>query len=126
MIHNGPPAAIIRAVIRGESDTSELASAGLEISENDSGYTIVESSELPVVEPSIQDVALGLYSNWARSSEFSSWARFVLGANSVDLRELEDREHGQAILEMLWRASAGNVLTTDDVKLLEDLIDASP
>jgi hypothetical protein len=114
---------LIMQVIRGESDPSELGEIGLTFRETESGFAMDEPAGLAIVEPSIDDLATGLFAHWVRSTGSQTWARVVLGGSFIDLRDLEDDPRGDVLLEMLWTLSDGEELTETDVDRLRNVVE---
>lgn len=115
---------LIRAVIRGEADVSELSELGVTIKDEGATHTIESPGGLAVVEPSFEDLALGLYTTWARSTAQREWARLILGGLFIDLTALEDHTEGERVLEMISDLSAGADLKDSDVELITRLLEA--
>ncbi|MGQ0824618.1 MAG: hypothetical protein ACT4OX_06245 [Actinomycetota bacterium] len=113
---------LVRAVVRGEVDASELAVIGVKIAWTDAGCTIDEPAGLAVTKPSVEDIATGALVHWARSTGLRDWARVVLAATFLDLGAVEDHQHGDRVLEALWMAAAGDDLADDDLAILRSLV----
>lgn len=118
--------ALVLAFVRGEVDSSDLAALGVSIRCSESGCVVDEPEGVPVVSPSVADVAQGIVVNWARSTGLRDWARAVLAANFIDLSALEDGAEGEQVLDALWDASAGGIELDAVVDRLRVLTVARP
>jgi hypothetical protein len=99
---------LVIGFVRGDADPTELAQTGLLLELSESGLQLEEPPGVPVVTPSTSDVASGLLTRRARGREpLAVWARVLLAANFIDLRDLEDNPAGELLLEALWDAADG-------------------
>lgn len=99
---------LVTEFIRGDADPTELTQAGLQLELSESGVQLEEPPGVPVVTPSTSDVASGLLARWARGGEpLAVWARVLLAANFIDLKDLEDHPDGGLLLDAVWEAAGG-------------------
>jgi hypothetical protein len=116
----------MRAFVRGDVGADELTKFGVRIAISDSGCIVDEPKDLPVVAPSIRDLATGLLVHWARSTGLRDWARIVLAASFVDLGALEDSLEGAEMLEVLWNAADGSPLNDAELERLRSIVGIAP
>lgn len=97
---------LVIGFVRGDADPTELAQTGLQLELSESGVQLEEPPGVPVVTPSISDVASGFLAHWARGGEsLAVWARVLLAANFIDLKDLEDHPNGELLLDAVWEAA---------------------
>lgn len=96
--------------IRGEEEMADaVAAIGIETHEEHQSLTLDVPSDVPVVVPSVADIARGLLAMWARGgSDLQGWAQHVLALVDIDLVKVEDHPSGELILDGIWDAAAGN------------------
>jgi hypothetical protein len=105
---NAKQESVVKLFARGQLPWKDLRSLGIDIHFMDDGCD-VDGKGAVVETPSIGDVATGLLRH-VRASErnLREWAAVMLAASQViDLSELEESEDGEALLDALWKASAG-------------------
>ena len=88
----------------------------------DPGLRLEIPADCPTIEPSAQDLATGLLRQWAMGGEpFQRWAAMLLAITSIDLRSLEEQAEGDEILEALWDAAGGEVVSESTLALARRL-----
>lgn len=121
MTDPGAARELVRAVVRGDADISDLSAVGVSIRCTDEYCAVDEPAGFPIAVPTIDEIATGTLVHWARSTGLRDWARVVLSANFVDLTALENQRDGQGVLDILWSASAGEEIEPADLDLLRSL-----
>jgi len=97
---------MIRECIRGVRPWNDLEAIGIGI-ESDGDRLVVENPRGHLAVATPEDVAEGFTRLAEDTDRLSEWASILLGASSfIDLR-LENQVYGEALLEGLWEASAG-------------------
>ena len=119
--HRQPePSELIRQCVRGLRPWDALAAIGIAIEQ--SGERVVYSNPNGhVVAVFPEDVAEGLTRLHGDSTRLQEWAEILLGGSSfVELR-LENHSYGEALLEALWEASAGEPVRQSAVLAAREL-----
>lgn len=114
------PETIVRQVVRGERDVSELRSAGILVLPAGDGYEIVNDGEICVVVGPV-DVAAGIVAFAGDPAALAEWASILLaGAIFVDL-SMDNAPGGEQLLEALWNLSYGQPLDEAALRLARQI-----
>lgn len=101
---------VILEVVRGERPWRELATVGIRIT-FDGNATHAENQRKVVAVARPADVAKGLIAHEANPLELQEWARVMLaGVSFLDL-DLEDQPDGDILLDALWNARFGRMVS---------------
>src|SRR3954447_2663485 len=118
--------ATIRAFVRGDEAPDVLEPFGIALEGSPGQWKLLEPGGSPSAEVSFADLAVGLARHWALGTRLAEWAATVLMSGAIDLPEAESPDENR-LLQLLWSASAGEVLTDGDVlfaRLIADDQDA--
>jgi hypothetical protein len=105
---------LVRAVVHGESDWTQLLNDGWTIEARPGGF-LFGGNFLKPVPASVRDVARGLIcvSKLGHPAQHR-WANFLLHASSIiDLELEEPGELGERLLEQLWDLAAGKEISAE-------------
>jgi hypothetical protein len=105
---------LVRAVVHGESDWTQLLNDGWTIEARPGGF-LFGGNFLKPVPASVRDVARGLMcvSKLGHPAQHR-WANFLLHASSIiDLELEEPGELGERLLEQLWDLAAGKEISAE-------------
>jgi hypothetical protein len=108
---------LIRAFVRGERSWRALEQAGIYIEVRDDRYEIDNPWRL-IVETHLRDVAEGLLAFRRTDDQLQRWASIILaGSSFLDLGGFEKIPEGNVLLNALWDASFGDVISQDAVNV---------
>jgi len=96
---------VVRAVVRGDRPIEALSGAGIQLESTKGGLRV----DIPAgfkVELPLVDLAFGLLASWARGTELREWASTILAVSEIEFTEIDSRD-GEALLDALWTAAAG-------------------
>lgn len=107
---------LIRAIVRGERDWTDLSGLGIAILPIEGGFEILNNDQVRgTVDAS--DVAAGMVQLSTNPSRLRDWASVLLaGSSFVDL-DLESHADGDALLQTLWDLSFGKPFTAQALAL---------
>jgi hypothetical protein len=112
---------IIKAVVRGERDWHDLAEADIAVMLLPGGAEIINRGGTIAVV-GVQDIARGIVHYAADAVAFRDWATVLLGgSNFVDL-DLETHPDGDALLNVLWSASFGEMPYERGIRVARGLV----
>lgn len=101
---------VIRAIVRGERDWTDLTALGIAVLPFEDGFEIL-NNDLVRGTVSASDVAVGMLRLSTDPIRLRHWAALLLaGSSFVDL-DVEGHANGDALLETLWDLSFGAPLT---------------
>jgi hypothetical protein len=103
---------IIREVVRGERNWRDLQKHSIGVDVAADAVREISVAEAPV-KVFAHDVAHGWLRYAADERALREWARFVHGAVGIVALELDDHPLGDALLDMLWRATFNEPITPD-------------
>jgi hypothetical protein len=119
MTSNGPKdSETVLQVVRGERPWTDLRTVGMEV-ELEGNRCVVRNPRDVEVTANVHDLAKGFRAYLHDPRKLKEWA-FVVEAADVDL-EVEGHPAGDTLLNALWRASFGEPLGEDVVKVIEQL-----
>lgn len=96
---------IIRAIVRGECERSELTPLGIKVSRYDDIWEIDNPKGI-FVEVPVEDLARGLIAYKDNPTLLQPWAALVLsGSSFIGLESLNLRTDGDELLGALWDAA---------------------
>jgi hypothetical protein len=98
--------ALIRQIVRGEREWSDLATIGILILPVADGYEIVNDRQLSVVIGS-QDVAAGIIRLAATPERLTSWASLLMAGSLFTELDLGSSPDGEILLNALWDLMGG-------------------
>lgn len=112
-------------VVRGDEEWPKLVTIGITIRMDPSRCEIDELPGIADAVPKSSEVATGFVRNWALGSELHDWARVVLRVNAIDLRELEEDNRGQVLLDALWTAAEEGSISDEVIESIRQLAASS-
>ncbi len=118
------PEEMVRACIRGTRPWADLRAVGIELKTTGSILN-VENPHNVVATATPTDVAEGFVRLASDPDRLREWASMLLeGSSFIDLK-LEGQAYGEALLNGLWEASAGEPLRESAVLAARELFSLS-
>jgi hypothetical protein len=109
-------------IIRGERPLSDVSRLGVTMSVTPGFFELDSPRGVEPVMPSIDDVASGFLAHLTHPGTLREWAAVILGAEFIDLIALESDPDGEAMIEGMWEASAGEPITPTVMRAIASVL----
>lgn len=110
------------AVVRGEAHWRELERLGITARLSPAASKMDVPADVPVVEATQRDIALGLLANAANAEALREWATTVELAIFIGVEDLQESVSGERLLEGLASAAAAEGVADDALATARALV----
>ncbi len=112
---------LLRRFVRVRHHGKPSLNSALGSSKFDPSLRLDEPADTPMFEPSVEDFATGLITNYAVGTSLREWASVLLATGMIDVSSLEDHPRGEMLLAAIWDAAREQAIADEALEVARQL-----